>query len=187
MQLLWKVAAVTAFGAFGNDPSRMRNQVGPSKGDFMKWMIIVLSLALAACGTSGQVRSKYSHAPTDRFTYEVVNTGGMSVEGLVILKTRLDTTLSALGRLAVDNDPAAKKIRVEITKYRMRHGANRALFGIMAGKDSIVSNVRVIDAAGNVLGEIEVNSGNASAWGTSRGLIEGHANEIVGFVTGATL
>lgn len=153
----------------------------------MKWMIVVCSLVLAGCGTSGQIRSNYSHVPTDRFTYEVVNAGEMSVEGLVILRARLDSTLAALGRLAVDKDPAAKKIKIEITEYRMRNGATRALFGIMAGRDTIISDVRVFSAGGDVLGEIEINSRNASAWGTSHGLIEQHADEIVGFVSGAKM
>ena len=53
-------------------------------------MIVALSLALAGCGTTSQVRNSYAHAATDRFVYEVVNTDGMSDEGVAILKARID-------------------------------------------------------------------------------------------------
>ena len=60
----------------------------------------------------------------------------------------------------------------------------RALVGIMAGADSIRSAVKIVDASGTVLGQIDINSKNATAWGTSKGLIEGHAEEIIEFATG---
>jgi len=66
----------------------------------------------------------------------------------------------------------------------MCHGAARALAGIMAGFDSIKSQVTIVDGSGAVLGRIDINSTNATGWGTSRGLIEGHAKEIVDFATG---
>lgn len=152
----------------------------------MKWMIVALSLALSACGTTSQVRNSYAYAPTDRFVYEVVNTDGMSDEGVGILKARIDSLLGARGQRATGAEPDVKKVTIEITNYYMRHGAARALVGIMAGKDSIKSEVKIIDAAGKVLGQIDIDSKNATAWGTSRGLIEGHADEIVEFATGVT-
>lgn len=150
----------------------------------MKWMMLMASLVLVGCGTSGQVRTQYSHATADRFAFEVVNTGEMSPEGLGIFRKQLDLALSAQGKLAAAGDPAARKVRIEITHYRMRHGATRALVGILAGKDSITSTVKILDDTGKVIGETEVDSGNATAWGTSHGLIEGHADEIVAFLTG---
>jgi len=149
-----------------------------------QWGIILLSLVLAGCGTSGQIRTAYPNVSTDRFTYEVANTDGMSDEALSILKARLDSQLAAQDRRANGAELDAKKIHIEISNYSMRHGAARALMGIMAGKDSIKSGVKIIDAGGTVLGQMDVDSGNATAWGTSRGLIEGHADEIVEFATG---
>lgn len=146
--------------------------------------VLLLSLFLTACGTSSQVRSDYARAADDRFTYDVVNTGGMSEEALGIFQERLTAALQERGQLAESNGSDARTIRVEITNYRMRHGSARALVGIMAGRDSIRSDVRILDAGGTVLGEIEIDSGNSTAWGTSRGLIQGHAQEIVDFATG---
>lgn len=150
----------------------------------MKWIIAVMALALAGCGTSSQVRSAYTHAPDDRFAYEVVNTDGMSEEGLSILTARIESLLRESGRLAVDAASGSRQVEIEITNYYMRHGATRALVGIMAGADSIESTVTIRGTDGAVLGQIDIDSTNASAWGTSRGLIEGHAEEIVEFATG---
>jgi hypothetical protein len=154
----------------------------------MKWMLIALSavsMLLAGCGTSSQVKSDYARASSDRFTYEVVNTDGMSDEGLSILKARIEALLAERGQRAAGTEVDAKKVTIEITNYYMRHGATRAMVGIMAGRDNIESDVRILDASGKVLGQIDVSSFNSTAWGTSRGLIEGHAEEIVEFATGA--
>lgn len=150
----------------------------------MKWIIVALSLALAGCGTSSQIRNDYAHAPTDRFVYEVVNTDNMSEEGVSILKGHIESLLAERGQRATGTEPEARKVTIEITNYYMRHGAARALVGIMAGSDSIKSQVTIVDASGAVLGRIDIDSKNATAWGTSRGLIEGHAKEIVEFATG---
>lgn len=60
----------------------------------------------------------------------------------------------------------------------MRHGAARALVGIMAGRDKIISHVRVVDATGTQRAAFEVESTNSTAWGTTRGLHQKHAEEI---------
>lgn len=150
----------------------------------MKWMIAVLALALAGCGTSSQVRNAYVHAPDDQFVYEVINTDGMSEEGLAILKARIEALLRERGQLAVNAASGSRQVQIEITNYYMRHGAARALVGIMAGADSVESTVTIRGMDGEVLGQIDIDSSNATAWGTSKGLIEGHAEEIVEFATG---
>lgn len=77
---------------------------------------------------------------------------------------------------------ADRKAEIVIVNYYMRHGATRALVGIMAGADNILSQVTVRDGGGAVLGEFTVESKNPSAWGTSRGMIEEHADKIVGYL-----
>jgi len=81
----------------------------------MKWIIVALSLVLAGCGTSSQVRNSYVHAPTDRFFYEVVNTDGMSEEGVSILKERIESLLAERGQRATGTEPEARKVTIEIT------------------------------------------------------------------------
>lgn len=150
----------------------------------MRLMIVLLAFALAGCGTSSQVRSEYARAASDKFTYEVVNTDGMAEEGLTILKSRLDALLAERGQRAVGSEPDAKKLTIEITNYYMRPGAARWLVGIMAGRDSLRSSVKVTDAAGTVLGSTDINTMNATVFRTTDGMIEDHAQEIVDFATG---
>lgn len=57
--------------------------------------------------------------------------------------------------------------------------ATRALVGIMAGRDKIISHVRVLDTGGAQLASFEVESTNTTAWGTTGGLHQKHAEEIV--------
>jgi len=151
----------------------------------MRLMIVLLAFALAGCGTSSQVRADYARATSDKFTYEVVNTDGMAEEGLTILTSRLDALLAERGQRAAGSEPDAKKLTIEITNYYMRPGAARWLVGIMAGRDSLRSSVRITDAAGTVVGHTEINTKNATAFRTTDGLIADHAQEIVDFATGA--
>jgi len=151
----------------------------------MRVMIVLLAFALAGCGTSSQVRSDYARAASDRFTYEVVNTDGMAAESLATLKSRIDALLAERGQRAAGTEPDAKKLTIEITNYYMRHGATRWLAGIMAGRDSLRSSVKITDAAGTVVGHSDIDTYNATAYRTTDGLIEDHAQEIVDFATGA--
>lgn len=150
--------------------------------------LLMLLLSVAGCiGTSSQVIDRYAPAAGDKFSYTIDNSGGMSEEALGIFRSKLDSELSAGGLLAATPGSAARRVAIHVTTYRMRHGAARGLLGVMAGKDSIQSTVRVTDAtSGRELGSTEVESGNATAMGTSHGLIEGHAREIVQFLRGTT-
>ena len=142
----------------------------------------LFAIVLTACmGTAGNVRAPYQAGQSDRFTYELDNYGGMSPEGRAILESRLRSQLSS--RL-VPGDAQANRIKIRVTYYRMRHGAARALVGIMAGQDRIVSEVSISSPAGQPLGSLMVDSKNPTAMFTAKGLIEDHADEIVKFVRG---
>jgi len=135
--------------------------------------------ALSACSTTSVMHSGYRVAEAQTFTYEITNTSEMSVAGLALLRDSLDAQLKDRRLLAIDGDPAALKVDVQINNYYMRNGAARFLVGIMAGRDNIRSTVKVLRADGQQMGHFEVESYNATALGTSSGLVEKHANEIV--------
>lgn len=150
----------------------------------MKGMILVLSLILCGCSTTSKIRDSYAYDASDKFSYEVNNPDEMTGEGVAILKARLDSRLAALGKLADGGEPGAHRININITSYYMRHPAARALVGLMAGADTIKSVVVITDAEGKELGRIDLFSQNITILGTAKGLIEGHADKIVDFVTG---
>ncbi|WP_175455664.1 DUF4410 domain-containing protein [Pseudoxanthomonas sp. CF385] len=100
---------------------------------------------------------------------------------MAVLRSRLDERFASVR--ADEGSPDAVHVKVTITAYRMRHGAARALVGIMAGKDTVLSTVQVLDpATGQELGRLNVESGNTTAVGSAGGLLRGHADEIADFV-----
>ncbi|MDR7134084.1 hypothetical protein J2X06_001268 [Lysobacter niastensis] len=138
----------------------------------MRWIALVAMLVVSGCaGTSSSVRSAYSGGPSDRFAYEIDNYGGMTPEGRTILISRLRQQLASA--LAVENDQGANRINIRIDYYRMRHGAARALVGVMAGQDHIKSSVTVTARDGTLLGSIVVDSKNPTALFTARGANRG--------------
>lgn len=149
--------------------------------------LLMLLLGLAGCiGPSSQVIDRYDAAPGDKFGYTIDNSGGMSAEALGIFRAKLDADLSAGGLLAA---PAAPRRGASTSTWPLTACATVPHAGCRhhGGKDSIKSTITVIDAAsGRELGSTEVESGNATAMGTWRGLIEGHAEEIVQFLRGTT-
>lgn len=149
------------------------------------WMAILAAvgcLLLAGCiGTSSTVARPNASAVGSKLWYTVDNPGGMTPEGMQVLRARLDERFVAVR--TADGTQGAVHVKVTVTAYRMRHGAARALVGIMAGKDTVLSTVQVLDpATGQELGRINVESGNATAVGSAGGLLSGHADEIADFV-----
>jgi len=144
--------------------------------------IAIFGALLSGCiGTSSKVARPNAAVTGTKLWYTVDNPGGMTPEGLAVLRTRLDERFVAVR--AAEGAPDAIQVKVTVTRYRMRHGAARALVGIMAGKDTVLSTVQVLDpATGQELGRLDVESGNATAVGSAGGLLRGHADEIADFV-----
>ena len=146
--------------------------------------LVVSCLLIAGCaGTTMRVQTEYRPVAGEKFGYEIVNMAKMSEEALVIMRLRLDGELANKGLLATGPQESGRKVEIVVTNYYMRHGAARSLVGVMAGADNITSTVKVKDGKTNaVLGEFVVESKNPTALGTSRGLVEGHADLIVRYL-----
>ena len=141
-------------------------------------MMMVAGALLAGCSTGAKVQTAYQLSEGDKLKVKVSTPAEAKDEGMKIFRDRLDAQLAAKGLLAKSSDGSARTLDVTMTNYRMRHGAARGLAGIFAGTDNIQSTVKVRDGA-KVLSEFTVESKNATAWGTSRGMIEDHADQIV--------
>lgn len=145
-------------------------------------LLVMIVLLLSACSTSSQIHQGHAGLKGRSFDYQFTNRGGDNSEGIAELDRVIRNRLLSTG--FVDNGAASGKVDVTLTHYYVRHGAARALVGIMAGRDKIVSHVRVTDASGAVLAAFEVESTNATAWGTTGGLHERHAEEIAAQLQG---
>ena len=141
-------------------------------------------LAISACSTSMQIETSYTYIEGEKFKYEVTNKALVQAKDLDVFRTRLDKQLMATDQLANSAKNDAVQVEITITSYKMRSDAARMLLGIFAGTDEMVSNIRVRNSADNTLkAEFEVVSRNATAWGTSDGMIKDNADQIVKYLT----
>lgn len=142
-------------------------------------LVMVASICLGGCVTSAVVERPYHAVQGNTFTLQFHPSADASAQGMALLRNDLNMELRTRGVLADEMTPDTRVLDVDVTYYRMRPGAARALVGIMAGRDKIESSVTVKGFGGKVLSQYVVTSTNATAWGTSHGLIEKHAKEIV--------
>jgi hypothetical protein len=145
--------------------------------------VVLLSLALAACSTTSTVRQALppasSQAPAHAYAYAFENHGGDDQEGIARLDRLIQGRLLQAGLVAGIGEPSSGRVEVDLTHYYLRSNAARFWAGIMAGRDKIASEVEVFDDAGERVGSFEVETTNLSAWGSTEGLMEKHADEIV--------
>lgn len=139
---------------------------------------VLLSLTLASCTTTSTVHQQHAAPSNQAYSYAFENKGGDDVEGIAQLDRLIQGRLRDAGLLAAGPDSDGR-VEIELTHYYVRSNAARFWAGIMAGRDKIISQVTVLDAAGTRVGHFEVETTNISAWGTKDGLMEKHADEIV--------
>lgn len=149
----------------------------------MKKVIGIFSVGLmvsGCAGTSMQVSEPYTYNNADTFSYNIVEQDNVTPQGMSIFKGRLDLKMKELGLLSEDNN---KEVEVVFTNYYMRHGATRALLGIMAGSDNVTTKILIKDAeTGSVDSEFEVVSKNPTAVGRSKRLLQRHAEKIANYI-----
>lgn len=142
--------------------------------------LILAAAALAGCSTNNVMHSASKVPENQTYTYSIEQPQEMSVAGLAEFRTSFESALRAANLHVLEGQPdQPANVSITVVNYYMRHGAARALVGVMAGRDSIRSRVRVVGSQGQEIALFEVESYNATALGTSGGMIENHAKEIV--------
>ena len=134
-------------------------------------------LLLAACSTTSTVHQAHTPPTGQTYAYSFSNQGGDDHEGIARLDGVIQTHLRQAG--LIDAGGANPKIEVVVKHYYVRSNGARFWAGIMAGRDKIVSNVRVTGADGAQVGNFDVETFNSTAWGTTDGLMQKHAEELV--------
>jgi hypothetical protein len=134
-------------------------------------------LAATACSTTSKLHQAPQLQPGQTYSYSFSNQSGDDPESIASLNAVVQARLREAGLLRAEaGDP---KIEVVLKHYYVRSNGARFWAGIMAGRDKIVSNVRVLGPGGATIGNFDVETINVTAWGTSGGLMERHADEIV--------
>ena len=149
----------------------------------MKNILMALAMAgtllVAGCATNSVVHQNYKASAAETYCYEIQGNEDTDEENLAMLRTQLDAHLAEAQLSGGQAVAGSRKVEIKITHYYVRHNAARILVGIMAGRDKVMSEVTVRGEAGDVVARFDVESTNATAWGTTNGLIGKHADEIV--------
>lgn len=141
-------------------------------------ILSVLVLFLAACSTTSTVHQRHAPAAAGQvYEYSFENQGGDDAEGIARLDGVIQDRLRQAGLLG--GAGAGQKIEVTLRHYYLRSNAGRFWAGIMAGRDKIISDVRIVGSDGAQGGSFQVETTNSTAWGSSDGLMQKHADEIV--------
>lgn len=151
-------------------------------------LVLIAIFGLSACGTSLKSKKEFSPIAGEKFAYQITSKVTLPDNAMSIFRTRLDSQLAASGKSMSAGSKGVSQVSITITTYEMRHGAARALLGIFAGKDSMISIVDVKDPNTNeIKNSFEVESFNISALGTSKGMIEDQADQIISTLTGVPI
>lgn len=149
-----------------------------------KIVILIIAITFYGCGTNTRVIEKYSPSEGDVYSYQIHQKTAVPVPNKAI-----DVFMKSFAKHLDDNamtsnetEKVKKKIDVTIKHYKVRHGASRHFAGAFAGCDKIQTTVEIMDQnAKKVLGSSQFESSNCTAWGTTKGLIDGHVKSIVKF------
>ncbi|WP_169733407.1 DUF4410 domain-containing protein [Sulfurospirillum arcachonense] len=130
------------------------------------------------------VQQKFHQENNQIFSYEIKTNNIVPIKAKSIFENRLNEELKKLNKLANENVQPSHIIDISFLDYNMRNAGVRFAVGIFAGTDRIDTQIIVKDkASGKIVSKFIVQSKNNSAWGTSAGLIEGHADKIVKYLT----
>lgn len=134
-------------------------------------------LLLAACSTTSTVHQAHTAPAGQTYAYSFSNQGGDDHDGIKQLDGVIQSHLRQAGLIDAGTDNP--RIEIVVKHYYVRSNGARFWAGIMAGRDKIVSNVRVTGADGAQAGNFDVETFNSTAWGTTDGLMQKHAEELV--------
>ncbi|MGH8539008.1 MAG: DUF4410 domain-containing protein [Stenotrophobium sp.] len=146
--------------------------------------LLCLCIVLAGCAsTSMKVETGFQPAAGEKFQFVITPEDIVPEKTLAIMNDRLQAQLGESLLRPGETALPDRNVEIVITRYNMRNEALRFWVGVAAGADHIDSTVTVRDSSsGRILGVFEVESTNTSGWGTSRGLIESHVDQIVRYL-----
>lgn len=152
-----------------------------------KLSILFISLALLGCATAKSTSSlDYAASSENKLSFTLNKTPGAIVpaEDFQLIKTQIETGLRDSNLLATNQEKSSHSAIVTIQSYRMRDDAARLTVGILAGCDSIRSDVVVIENSLNTeLGRSHVSMKECAAWGVANQVIEEYTEGVIDFLT----
>src|SRR5690606_17145916 len=128
-------------------PDRVLNaRCPPAWSDPMRLLALLFCLLLGACSTTSTVRQAPEVVAGRTYALAFVNEGGDDAEGIAALERAIRSRLDAAGLLGASGNAA--RLEVTLTHYYVRSNGARFWAGIMAGRDKIISRVRIVGPDG---------------------------------------
>lgn len=158
------------------------------RGLFIAWLFIFLG----GCASSTRVQQDIGERVSVDgrvYVYSISDFASTTTDApphfVTAVKSYLEQDLLQRAMLSSEGMAADREVQVTLTSYRMRSGFNRAMFGVLAGKDGVESTVRVVDlSTGELLGTSNVSSFNIMAIGQQEDIARMHGKEIGKFLAG---
>ena len=143
-------------------------------------------MLLTGCSTNMTVFQEYNPGNNDKFSYfftTVNSSNEVPQETIDVMGARLKSALAKSSHFASNKDVEHNEIEVSFYQYNVKNTAARFAVGVLAGGDVIKTRVIVRNSqTKRRLAEFDVVSENNSAWGTTSGMIEDHADKIVNYL-----
>lgn len=151
----------------------------------------LLALVLTACGSTtkmtGPETADWTEATGPRtFQVDIVNARieGVPEPFIAGIRSHVKTEMENLSLHGVDGN-STHAVQIQITEYRMRGNATRFMFGVLAGKDGVTSNLKVYErASGSLAAEADVSTFNSTAVGGADMVAQMHGKAIAEFLSG---
>ncbi|KAB7762486.1 DUF4410 domain-containing protein [Xanthomonas maliensis] len=144
----------------------------------MRALAIASLLLLCACSTNSVVRQSYKADAGTTYVYTLHGNADTDADSLATFRQQLDAKLKAAQLLGTAGAPGARTLDITVTHYYMRSNGARFWAGVMAGRDKMATSIAVKQGDAT-LAAFDVESTNATSFGSSGGLMETHAEEIV--------
>jgi len=134
---------------------------------------IIAAGFLTACGGSAKVTKSFSDDAVATMKSHKMELRNVTVSAdevpdhfVSAMKGHLKNELKKRGLLAGNGNAQAAAIDMDVTYYRMRGGITRMMFGILAGKDGVEADIKILEhGTNNVLTTLTASSYNVMALG----------------------
>jgi len=137
------------------------------------FIAVAAAAVLTACGGSAKVTKSFSDDAVATIKSQKLELRDVKVSAedvpdhfVSAMKGHLKNELKMRGLLAGDSNTQAAVIDLDVTYYRMRGGITRMMFGILAGKDGVEAEIKILEhGTNNVLTTLTASSYNVMALG----------------------
>jgi len=147
---------------------------------------MVAVMLLAGCGSNAKVMKEFSNEAAIAVKANKLDVRHIGVTAkdvpdhfIAAVKGYLKIELRKKGLLSPEGNANALALDMNVNYYRMRSGFTRAMMGILAGKDGVAANVKILDKkTGKAVTQMEVSSYNISAIGDMDDVARLFAEEV---------